>query len=223
MIFHWFLILSTWESSGNDVYLQYINITIATTVNIRHDKHTKVIILSVMSSFKGALHNNSYTTVILAGVIRGITTGGDSGNYQGQNYDCSASSVWYMLFITFSFPLVAVFIVIFHCLFMLSSQLSPGGKSLFQSSITEPEKWCCVTSASVSSWPNECHLHMLVETSAISADSHVCSGLLSWVEKQLGVNKRKESAYTWAWPLCKWHQIALFIFFSLPLSLLVLQ
>lgn len=43
---------------------------------------------------------------------------------------------------------------------------------------------------------NECHLHMLVETSAISADSHVFSGLLSWFRKQLGVNKRKESTYT---------------------------
>lgn len=66
---------------------------------------------------------------------------------------------------------------------------------------------------------NECHLHMLVETSAISADSHVCSGLLSRVEKQLGVNKRKESAYTWARPLSKWHQIALFFFPSPSLPL----
>lgn len=72
----------------------------------------------------------------------------------------------------------------------------------FQSSITKPAMCCCcVTAACVSPWPalgNECHLHMLVETAAISADSHVCSGLLSRVRNQLGVNKRKESAYTWA-------------------------
>lgn len=66
---------------------------------------------------------------------------------------------------------------------------------------------------------NENHLHMLVETSAISADSHVCSGLLSPFEKQLEVNKRKQSAYTCGRPLSKWHQIADFISLSLFLSL----
>lgn len=48
--------------------------------------------------------------------------------------------------------------------------------------------WLCIFLTCVG---NECHPHMLVETSAISADSHVCSGLLSRVEKQLGVNRRK--------------------------------
>lgn len=56
-------------------------------------------------------------------------------------------------------------------------------------------------------------------TSAISADSHVCSGLLSWVEKQLRINKRKQSAYTWDWPLSKWHEIALSLFLSLSPTL----
>lgn len=37
---------------------------------------------------------------------------------------------------------------------------------------------------------NDCHLLMLVQISAISADSHVCSGLLSQIEKQLGANRR---------------------------------
>ena len=91
---------------------------------------------------------------------------------------------------TFPFPPAAVFIFIF-----LLSELSPEGKLFFSSSATKPAMCCCcVTAACVSPWPepgNECHLHMLVETAAISADCHVCSGLLSRVRNQLGVNKRK--------------------------------
>lgn len=84
------------------------------------------------------------------------------------------------------------------------------------------KRCCCATAGlhiSLTCAGNECHLLMLVETSAVSADSHVCSGLLSWVEKQLEVNKRKQSLYTWDWPLSKWHQIVLLIFIFSPHSI----
>ena len=105
-------------------------------------------------------------------------------------------------FLLLQFLFSFIFFIVFYCLNFLRRANIYLFIYFFQSSITKPAMCCCcVTAACVSPWPtlaNECHLHMLVETAAISADSHVCSGLLSRVRNQLGVNKRKESAYTWA-------------------------
>lgn len=53
---------------------------------------------------------------------------------------------------------------------------------------------CCCLTSPLTRVGNKCHLHMILETSATSADSHVCSGLLFRVWKQPLVNKRKQSA-----------------------------
>lgn len=157
-----------------------------------------------MLSFQGALHN-SYVTVC---------------NIDGRYL--RRLRKWAELWLLCIFTLVHItfslwkFLLYFHSLFVYTSI-----RYYFNQAAREVLLCNCCLRIFLTRAGNECHLHMLVEPSAISADSHVCSGLLSRVEKQLGVNRRKESAYTWAWPLSKWHQIALFIFFSV--SLLVLQ
>lgn len=110
------------------------------------------LIPGIMPCFKGAMHNNSYQTasVILTGVIRGI---------RRRLRKLAGTELWLFCIFTlvhtvheFSNASRCGFYCHFSLL-MLLFQLSPGGKLLFQSSITKPEGCCCVTAASVSSWP----------------------------------------------------------------------
>ena len=126
---------------------------------------------------------------------------------------------FYILQSTFQLPLFKVFY--WHGLFS-PFQISPS--CTFQSSITKPVLLCkrCLC---VSFWPAlvmSAICTCLWSPAAISADSHVCSGLLSRVEKQLGVNREKiERLHTRARPLSKLHQITLFIFFSASIGFTV--
>lgn len=95
---------------------------------------------------------------------------------------------------------------------MSQSQLFPWAKSFFQWSTTKSEKRCCVTAAFVSSRP--VLLMSVICTCFWRPLQHqlrvmFVPGLLSQVEKQLGVNKGKQSAYTWGWDRSRWHWIAL--------------
>lgn len=107
-------------------------------------------------------------------------------------------------------------------IFLSPFQISPGCK--FQSSITKSGLLCerCLC---VSFWPAlvmSVICTCLWSPAAISADSHVCSGLLSRVEKQLGVNREEiERQHTRARPLRKLHQITLFTFFSASIGFTV--
>lgn len=127
---------------------------------------------------------------MLAGVVRRIeNSSNDSGNHLEQSKDC------FIHFQGLSFQ-VRYYQLSLFMLFASTFSIREIVISIKHNELRGALLCHCCLCVSLTCSGNECHLHMLVETAAISADSHVCAGLLSRVRKELGVNKKEESGYT---------------------------